>query len=127
LPDKEWKGSELAAGGDYQKALLVFYEAGCPGCEELLAKLLAGQELLKSNGIRVVAISADQDEATFEGRSASFPWKDTFCDLKGMNGVNFRRYGVVGTPTVFVIGKSGRIERRLAGLPDDSALSGLVE
>lgn len=115
--DMVLKSAGFVSAG-YQKAMLLFYEAGCPGCERLLEGLLPKYDSLKAEGVRVIAISADPDEASFRSRSKNFPWKDTFCDYQGMSGVNFKNYGVVGTPTVFIIDKTGKIEKRTAGFEE---------
>jgi hypothetical protein len=115
IPDVVFKASEFCSGG-YKKTMLVFYEAGCMGCEMLLKDLLPKYDSLKADGVRVIAVSADLDEASFKGRSKAFPWKDNYCDYAGMNGVNFKNYGVAGTPTVFWIAPDGRIEKREAGI-----------
>lgn len=111
------KSADFVSGG-YQKTMLLFYEAGCPGCEMLLKDLVPKYDSLKAEKVRVIAISADQDEASFRSRSKNFPWKDTFCDYQGMRGVNFKSYGVAGTPTVFIIDKTGKIEKRTAGFEE---------
>jgi thiol-disulfide isomerase/thioredoxin len=115
VPAIVFKAGEFASGG-YKKTMLVFYETGCPACEMLLKDLLPKYDSLKMEGVRVIAISADLDEASFKGRSKAFPWKDSYCDYAGMNGVNFRNYGVAGTPTIFWIATDGRIEKREAGI-----------
>ncbi len=104
---------EFATAG-YSKTLLVFYETGCSHCEELMAQLPSNYELLKRKGMRVITISSDIDEGAFKSLSRNFPWKDIYCDFKGFDGVNFKNYAVVGTPTIYLIGKSGKIEANLA-------------
>jgi thioredoxin-related protein len=105
------KSTELT-GKDYQKVLLVFYESGCGACESLLQELPAGYERMKSAGVKVISVSADKDRASFESKAKSFPWKDSYCDFEGLKGVNFRSYGVTGTPTLVLIDNKGRILKR---------------
>ena len=97
-----------------QKTLLVFYESGCGPCQELMQQLPANYETLKKIGIDVIAIASDQNEQVFKNTSANFPWQRTFCDLHGKDGQNFKNYAVVGTPTMFLVDKNGKIERKLA-------------
>ena len=37
-----------------------------------------------------------------------------YCDLKGMNGTNFKSYAVTGTPTIFVLDSKGSILKKIA-------------
>jgi hypothetical protein len=48
------------------------------------------------------------------GFAAAFPWKDTYCNLEGFNGVNFKNYAVTGTPTMFVLDSKGVILKKIA-------------
>lgn len=112
------KSSELA-GNDYQKALLIFYESGCGQCENLLQQLPGNYEFLKKRGIRVISISADKDEVLFKSKSENFPWKkDAFCDYEGIKGSNFINYAVSGTPTMFLLDKTGKIILRTASFQE---------
>jgi len=110
--------SKNFASGDYRKTLVIFYESGCGPCENLLQQLPGNYENLKKKGVRIIAISADTDEQIFKNRAKDFPWKDTFCDHEGKEGVNFRNYGAVGTPTIFLIDRFGKIEAKMAGLDE---------
>jgi thioredoxin-related protein len=114
---KMLKSSELATG-DYSQTLLVFYQSGCGPCEDLLQQLPGHYEALKQKGIDVVAISADQSQQVFENTAAIFPWERSYCDLEGMNGVNFKNYAVMGTPTLVLIDKKGKIINKAATLQD---------
>jgi len=54
----------------------------------------------------------------FKRSKLAFPWEDTFCDFKGMLGVNFRSYAVLGTPTLVLINAKGIIELRTSKLDE---------
>ncbi|WP_165835306.1 peroxiredoxin family protein [Chryseobacterium viscerum] len=112
------KSSELA-GNEYQKTLLIFYESGCGPCENLLQQLPGNYELLQKQGIRIVSVSADKEVAVFKSKSDHFPWKkDAFCDYEGIKGTNFMHYAVAGTPTMFLLDKTGKIILRTASLQE---------
>jgi peroxiredoxin len=102
--------------------LLMFYESGCGNCIIQLGELKKHYSELQKKNIRVVVISADTDENVFEYHSKDFPWPDKLCDFKGYEGVNFRNYGVVGTPTFYFIDKKGMITGRYARLDDTKLL-----
>lgn len=65
-----------------------------------------------------MAISADTNEKVFKDKAKYFPWKDTFCDYEGKAGINFQNYGAIGTPTLFLLDKTGKIEAKMAGLDE---------
>jgi thiol-disulfide isomerase/thioredoxin len=102
----------------YTKTVLVFYQSGCGPCEELMGQLPQYYDKLKSNGIRVISFAADENEQQFNSTATSFPWKDKYCDFKGIKGVNFKNYAVVGTPTIYILDKNGKIEAKLASMSE---------
>lgn len=109
------KSNDLA-GTAYNKTLLIFYESGCGPCENLLKEIPGNYENIKSKGVRIISISADEDEKVFKDKAKDFPWKDTYCDYEGFKGLNFKNYGVAGTPTIVLIDHSGKILLRTAVL-----------
>lgn len=111
------KSTDLV-GKDYQKALLIFYESTCGHCEDLLRQLPGNYEDIKKKGVRIISVSADKDEEVFKSKAKDFLWKDTFCDFEGGKGVNFKNYGIEGTPTLILIDQSGKIILRTAMLEE---------
>lgn len=112
------KSSELAGPGN-EKTLLVFYESDCGACKNLLEELPGKNELLKRRKVRIISISADTEREVFKEKSKNFPWQeDVYCDYEGFNGSNFKNYGVQGTPTMFVVDKTGTIILRTASLQE---------
>jgi hypothetical protein len=53
-----------------------------------------------------------------QNTAASFPWKDKICDGQGMNGINFKNYSVMGTPTMFLIDSKGIIIEKIATIEE---------
>jgi len=74
--------------------------------------------LLKEQGYEVISISADYDLQIFENTARLFPWEEKYCDGEGFDGENFKNYGVIGTPTFFMIDEEGVIEVREAQLQE---------
>ena len=101
-----------------KNSLLVFYETGCGSCHNELDELKRKYSLLADNQIRVISISADISQEVFEYTSSDFLWKDKFCDFEGFDGVNFRNYGIVGTPTFILIDQEGIVRGRYAQLKE---------
>lgn len=102
----------------FEKTLLVFYQSECDHCEKLMKQLPQNFEFLKNKGIKIISISADEDEQIYKSNSISYPWLDKYCDFSGFNGVNFKNYAILGTPTVFLIDKNGKIEAKLASMDE---------
>ncbi len=103
------------AEGNVHTTFLVFYEAGCGHCEQLLGQLPGNyNNVLKKKGYDVITISADIEQRKFENTARAFPWKRTYCDFKGLSGTNFVNYLVAGTPSIFAIDKHGKIVGQMA-------------
>lgn len=98
--------------------LLVFYRSGCGPCEETMAKLTENYFVFKSKNFRIISIAADTDEKVFNETSAQHPWSDKFCDFEGDKGINFINYGVISTPTFYIINKEGNILSKMATISD---------
>lgn len=111
------KSSDLASR-EYKQTLLLFYESGCGHCENLLKEIPSRYNELAERGIQVISISADKDEEIFKAKAKDFLWKYAYCDYDGIQGINFRNYGITGTPTLILVDRSGKIVFRTADLND---------
>lgn len=99
-------------------SLLIFYLSDCEHCEKELKKLKENYSEIKNKGFRVISISGDSDQNLFKKTAASFLWADKFCDKDGLQGVNFQNYGVLGTPTMYILDKEGIIKAKLASVEE---------
>jgi thiol-disulfide isomerase/thioredoxin len=97
-------------------SLLLFYQSVCGPCKQTIKALKEHYSNLVGKGIKIVALSADTDPQVFKDSAAVFPWKNTFCNLEGFNGVNFKNYAVTGTPTMFVLDSKGVLIKKIATL-----------
>ena len=95
-------------------SLLLFYQSGCGSCKQTIAALKEHYSNFVAKGIKIVALSADIDLQVFKDSAAAFPWKDTYCNLEGFNGINFKNYAVLGTPTMFVLDSKGILIKKIA-------------
>jgi thioredoxin-related protein len=100
------------------KTLLIFYQSGCGHCETTMNELKSNYDDLTKKGVRVVAISGDTDPLVFKNTANSYPWKDSYCDLEGLTGINFKNYAVLGTPTMILIDKKGNIAAKIATIEE---------
>ena len=97
-------------------SLLLFYQTGCGYCETLITGLKSHYPALTKKGIKTISIAGDTDQASFAKSSSEFPWQNKYCDVAGMNGINFKNYGVIGTPTLFITNSKGIIIEKIATL-----------
>lgn len=98
--------------------LLVFYQSGCGPCEELMAGLKTNYKELVAQGLEIVSLSSDLSEDVFKNAAAQFPWENKYCDLKGMSGINFENYAVLGTPTLFLLNNKGEVLQKMATISE---------
>ncbi|MDR0866326.1 MAG: thioredoxin family protein [Candidatus Symbiothrix sp.] len=105
-----------------QPLLVIFYESGCGNCTIQLAELKKYYPVIRDKGFRIVSVSADEAENVYEYHSKDFPWEDKLCDYKGFEGENFLSFGVIGTPSIFIIDKDGIIQGRYGRIVDTGVL-----
>ena len=105
------------------KTLLVFYETGCGNCDVQMQELKKKYDLLKKQGCEVVSVSADTDQSAYKVTSVDYPWTAKYCDGEGFAGQDFQNYGIIGTPTIFVLDKKGIIQGRYARLEDTGIIN----
>jgi peroxiredoxin len=99
---------------DAAYTILLFYQGQCPSCEDALIDLANKYKGLAEQNVRVIAISADKSEQGFQQKLAYHQWPDNYCDFSGMSGVNFSNYGVLGVPTLFLLGQEGTVLKKTA-------------
>jgi peroxiredoxin len=121
-PDLLWKSGPYSFNKK-QKTVLVFYEAGCNNCDNEINLLIGNYQELQKKGYEVVSAASDMDKTESEKYSARFPWKNKYCDFNGSTGYNFTTFGVIGTPTIFIIDENGIITGRYARLVDANILN----
>jgi peroxiredoxin len=95
-------------------SLLLFYQSGCGHCETTIEELKKNYKDLVTKNIKIISIAGDTDQDTFEKSATTFPWSDKYRDIEGMKGINFKNYGVIGTPTMYIIDEKGSIVQKTA-------------
>lgn len=98
--------------------LLVFYRSGCGPCEETMEGLVTHYKEMVTKGFKIITIAADTDEKVFKETSLQHPWLDKYCDFEGANGINFKNYAVIGTPTMYVLNSKGIILSKMATITE---------
>ncbi|WP_281232099.1 peroxiredoxin family protein [Flavobacterium gelatinilyticum] len=105
-----------------KNTLLFFYESGCNNCENEIHQLMGNYQLVKDKGYEIVSVAADMTPDAANGHDHTFPWKEQLCDFKGFAGPNFVNYGILGTPTIFVIDAKGKITGRYSSMLETGIL-----
>lgn len=122
------KVPELEGGNLYNNkglaTILVFHQPDCSHCSSELGKLIKMYPELKKHNIDVVSVSSAQSQEQFDVETKDFLWKDKISDFKGFGAGNFSRFGVIGTPTIYLIDDSGIV---LGRFPTIDALKHFID
>ncbi|MDU1889071.1 MAG: TlpA disulfide reductase family protein [Dysgonomonas sp.] len=103
---------------DASKTLIVFYQPDCHSCHTQLELLSDNYPKLKEQGVRVISVSGGSDKLEFETDKRTYPWREQLCDFEGFAGPNFLNYGIMGTPTFFLLDKDKKVIKRYALFSD---------
>lgn len=103
------QSGEPIAAKDFigQPVILHFWATWCPYCKKLQPKLVELQKKYQAEGVKIVAISFNEDEGAtpqdeLEKRGYDF--------ITAVNGDEVAvKYGVRGTPTTFFINKNNQV------------------
>lgn len=102
--------------------IVLFYDGSCGICQHILEDLATNYDQLIAKNVRIVTISADGSKDQFERNIKKYPWADKLCDYQSFNSVNFKRFGIAATPTMFVIDKNGIVVSEFDDLKETGLL-----
>jgi len=86
--------------------ILHFWATWCPYCKKIQPKLVELEKKYKSSGIRIVAISFNEDDGATPQDEIK---KRGYSFITAVNGeIVANQYGVRGTPTTFFINRQGK-------------------
>lgn len=105
------------------KYVILFYESGCGHCDEEIQWIKKHYSELTQKGIQIISITSDTDQRISKLTIDALPWTEKLCDLKGFEGEYFKTYGVIATPTIFVLDKDKTITGKYAHLSDANLLN----
>ena len=93
---------------DAKKTVLIFWASWCPHCDEIMP-VINSYYGDKSN-IEVIAISIDEsnEDLMKSLNESSYDWIN-IAELKGWNGDIVEEYGIVATPSVFILDENKKI------------------
>mgnify|MGYP001569863877 CR=1 FL=1 len=101
------QAGEKISLSDYQgqPVILHFWATWCPYCKKLQPKLVALEQKYQDSGIKIVAISFNEDEGARPQDEIKSRGYNFITAINGEPVVNV--YGVRGTPTTFFINRQG--------------------
>jgi peroxiredoxin len=106
--------------------LVVFWASWCPVCQVELPKLHALFEDARGGGLRVLAIGFADDEAKIRDYVQAHSDTFDFPVLYDPRDRVAKRFGVFGTPTIYLVDRRGEIEY-VTWLIEDPALKDKLE
>ena len=118
----EFSGTDLAGAPHTLKAyagqvlVLHFWASWCPYCRSEIEELvkLSGPDWT-AKGVRVLAVSSDEDPAKLRQFLAQQPLPyPIIADVESKRSIG-AQYGVRGIPVTIIIGRNGQITSRLDG------------
>ena len=91
-----------------KKTVLLFWASWCPHCDEIMP-VINSYYGDKSN-LEVIAISIDEskDDLLKSLKDTGYDWINV-AELKGWNGDIINEYGIVATPSVFILDENKKI------------------
>jgi len=105
-------GKTFSIPTDTQGKVVVvdFWASWCPPCLELIPHMKQLHEKYKGKDLVIVGISLDKDKAALKNFIASknINWVQTYSG-KGWDDPTAQKYGIDGIPSVWVIGKDGKV------------------
>jgi thiol-disulfide isomerase/thioredoxin len=90
-----------------QAVILHFWATWCPYCKKLQPKLAELEKKYQDQGVKIVAISFNEDEGALPQDEIVSRGYDFITAINGDEVA--MRYGVKGTPTTFFINKNNQV------------------
>ncbi len=87
-----------------------FWATWCAPCKEMTPELKQLYADLNSKGVEIVGVSLDRDKKDVEDYVAThqLPWTQVFFPTPADRQTIAAKFGIVGIPTLFVVGKDGK-------------------
>jgi len=100
-----------------KRTILVFWASWCPHCEEIMPVINSYYN--GSDTYEVITISIDDsEEALMESlKESNYNWIN-IAEFKGWEGPIVEEYGIVATPSIFVLDENKKIIAKPVGKRD---------
>ncbi|MDH5234380.1 MAG: TlpA family protein disulfide reductase [Gemmatimonadota bacterium] len=122
-------GAPVAKGiADFagEVVLLNLWATWCIPCRAEMPSMERLEKVLGGQGLRIVAVSIDNPGMEAAIRAFRDEFKLTFEILHDAPGAIRQQYQSTGVPETFVIGRDGRIRRRIIGADDWSSAANVA-
>jgi len=96
-----------------QVVVLNFWATWCPPCVEEVPSMVRMQNLLKSKGVTVLAVSIDADDAAYHKFLKDY--SVSMITVRDESKKASSLYGTFGWPETFIIDRNGIIRRKFIG------------
>jgi cytochrome c biogenesis protein CcmG, thiol:disulfide interchange protein DsbE len=108
-------GHGTAGLGEYRHQVVVlnFWATWCPPCVEEAPSLEKFAEQMRSEGVAVIGVSVDQDQAELEKFVAEYGL--TFPIARDPNQDLAGRYGTSKFPETYILDRDGRVAEKIVG------------
>ena len=93
-----------------QVVVLNFWASWCPPCIAETPSLVRMQERLRSRGVVVVAVSADEDPNAYHRFIQQY--SINFVTVREPSATTQHVYGTVQIPDTYIIDRNGRLRRK---------------
>lgn len=115
LVGKTFDGEDFDWSSYKGKVVLVdFWATWCPTCVAKMPRFVELYREFHDQGLEIVGVNVDENPLRLSGflNRTPLPWTQLFGDKNGRPGsenVNADYYGVSALPTVFLVGKDGKV------------------
>jgi thiol-disulfide isomerase/thioredoxin len=127
---KTLDGKTLSMPKDTMGKIVVvdFWASWCPPCRELMPHLIKFHTKFAPKGIVIIGISLDNNKTEMEKyiKDTGIPWVITYSG-KGWGDPTVRKSGIDGIPSVWIIGKDGKVVSTDAAGREEQIVSTLLE
>jgi len=94
--------------------LVMFWATWCGPCKAEIPNVEKYYELYRDRGFDVIAVSCDKDRRDLEDfvEEENLPWPNLFENdpqKQGFDNPNVIHYGIMGVPTMMLVGKDGNV------------------
>ncbi len=114
---------------DYKGSVVIldFWSTWCGPCQASMPHTQAVYEATKDQGVKVLGVCEWDDKAAFDKwvpenkqYTFDFAYDTTTANVRPRKGICSTSYNVVGIPTMYLIGKDGKVIKSIVGYMKDS-------